>query len=32
VCVARVAGFGADSYELALDGLVRILSRRRSHA
>jgi 3-dehydroquinate dehydratase II len=29
-CVARVAGFGADSYELALDGLVRIL--RRSHA
>jgi 3-dehydroquinate dehydratase-2 len=32
VCVARVAGFGADSYELALDGLVRILARRRSHA
>jgi 3-dehydroquinate dehydratase II len=29
-CVARVAGFGADSYELALDGLVRLL--RRSHA
>jgi 3-dehydroquinate dehydratase-2 len=28
-CVARVAGFGADSYELALDGLVRVL--RRSH-
>lgn len=26
-CVARVAGFGADSYELALDGLVRRLSR-----
>jgi 3-dehydroquinate dehydratase II len=22
-CVGRVAGFGADSYELALDGLVR---------
>jgi 3-dehydroquinate dehydratase-2 len=29
-CVGRVAGFGADSYELALDGLVRVL--RRSHA
>jgi 3-dehydroquinate dehydratase-2 len=29
-CVARVAGFGADSYELALEGLVRVL--RRSHA
>ncbi len=28
-CVARVAGFGADSYELALDGLVRVLARRR---
>jgi 3-dehydroquinate dehydratase II len=27
VCVGRVAGFGADSYELALDGLLRILSR-----
>ena len=26
-CVGRVAGFGADSYELALDGLVRFLSR-----
>jgi len=26
-CVARVAGFGADSYELALDGLLRFLSR-----
>jgi 3-dehydroquinate dehydratase-2 len=26
-CVGRVAGFGADSYELALEGLVRILSR-----
>ncbi len=25
--VARVAGFGADSYELALDGLVRLLRR-----
>jgi 3-dehydroquinate dehydratase-2 len=30
VCVGRVAGFGGDSYELALDGLVRVL--RRSHA
>lgn len=27
-CVARVAGFGADSYELGLDGLVRVLARR----
>ncbi|MDP9034344.1 MAG: type II 3-dehydroquinate dehydratase [Myxococcota bacterium] len=26
-CVGRVAGFGADSYELALDGLVRVLAR-----
>jgi 3-dehydroquinate dehydratase-2 len=26
-CVARVAGFGADSYELALEGLVRRLAR-----
>jgi 3-dehydroquinate dehydratase-2 len=26
-CVGRVAGFGADSYELALEGLVRFLSR-----
>jgi 3-dehydroquinate dehydratase-2 len=26
-CVARVAGFGADSYDLALDGLMRFLSR-----
>lgn len=25
-CLGRVAGFGADSYELALDGLVRALS------
>jgi 3-dehydroquinate dehydratase II len=31
-CVARVAGFGADSYELGLDGLVRVLARRRSVA
>jgi 3-dehydroquinate dehydratase-2 len=27
-CVARVAGFGADSYDLGLDGLVRVLARR----
>jgi 3-dehydroquinate dehydratase-2 len=27
-CVGRVAGFGADSYELALEGLVRVLTRR----
>jgi 3-dehydroquinate dehydratase-2 len=26
-CVGRVAGFGPDSYELALEGLVRFLSR-----
>jgi 3-dehydroquinate dehydratase-2 len=31
-CVGRVSGFGADSYELALEGLVRVLARRRSHA
>jgi 3-dehydroquinate dehydratase-2 len=31
-CVGRVAGFGADSYELALDGLVRVLTRRGSLA
>jgi 3-dehydroquinate dehydratase-2 len=29
-CVARIAGFGADSYELGLDGLVRVLARRSS--
>ncbi len=29
-CVARVAGFGADSYELALDGLLRVIARRRA--
>ena len=29
-CVGRVAGFGADSYELALDGLVRVLRRPRA--
>jgi 3-dehydroquinate dehydratase II len=27
-CVGRVAGFGPDSYELALEGLVRHLARR----
>ncbi len=27
-CVARIAGFGADSYELALDGLLRVLARQ----
>jgi 3-dehydroquinate dehydratase-2 len=31
-CIARVAGFGGDSYELALEGLVRALGRARSHA
>jgi 3-dehydroquinate dehydratase-2 len=31
-CVGRISGFGGDSYELALEGLVRILGRRRSHA
>ncbi len=31
-CIARVAGFGADSYELALEGLVRAIARARSHA
>jgi len=28
-CVGRVAGFGADSYELALEGLARLLARTR---
>jgi 3-dehydroquinate dehydratase-2 len=27
-CVGRIAGFGADSYELGLEGLVRWLARR----
>jgi 3-dehydroquinate dehydratase II len=31
-CVGRISGFGGDSYELALEGLVRFLARRRSHA
>jgi 3-dehydroquinate dehydratase II len=26
-CVGRIAGFGADSYELALEGLARLLAR-----
>jgi 3-dehydroquinate dehydratase-2 len=26
-CIGRVAGFGADSYELALDGLIRAVTR-----
>jgi 3-dehydroquinate dehydratase-2 len=26
-CVGRVAGFGPHSYELALEGLLRFLSR-----
>jgi len=30
VCVGVVSGFGADSYLLALDGLLQHLSRRRS--
>ena len=29
-CVGRVAGFGAASYELALDGLARMLLRSRT--
>ncbi|MGH7272725.1 MAG: type II 3-dehydroquinate dehydratase [Polyangiaceae bacterium] len=29
-CKARIAGFGADSYLLALDGLVRILAAERT--
>ncbi|HEV3190499.1 MAG TPA: type II 3-dehydroquinate dehydratase, partial [Polyangiaceae bacterium] len=29
-CVARIAGFGADSYELALEGLLRVLARQRA--
>jgi 3-dehydroquinate dehydratase II len=31
-CVGRVSGFGGDSYVLALEGLVRVLARRHSHA
>jgi 3-dehydroquinate dehydratase-2 len=31
-CVGRVAGFGGDSYELALEGLAHFLERRRTHA
>jgi 3-dehydroquinate dehydratase-2 len=29
-CIAKVSGFGADSYLLALDGLLRWLARRSS--
>jgi 3-dehydroquinate dehydratase-2 len=29
-CVGRIAGFGGDSYELALDGLARVLARKRA--
>jgi 3-dehydroquinate dehydratase-2 len=29
-CVARVAGFGAESYLLALEGLVRVVTKRRA--
>jgi len=29
-CVGKVAGFGVDSYVLALEGLVRVLARRAS--
>jgi 3-dehydroquinate dehydratase-2 len=31
-CVARVAGFGAHSYELALEGLLHVLARRSASA
>ena len=31
-CVAKVSGFGADSYLLALEGIVRWLSTHRSTA
>lgn len=31
-CVAKVSGFGTDSYVLALEGLVRLLERRRREA
>ncbi len=31
-CVGRVTGFGPDSYELALEGLVRVLQRKRALA
>jgi 3-dehydroquinate dehydratase-2 len=29
-CVGRIAGFGADSYDLALVALVRLLARRKA--
>jgi 3-dehydroquinate dehydratase-2 len=31
-CVGRVSGFGGDSYELALEGIVRLLEHRNTHA
>jgi 3-dehydroquinate dehydratase-2 len=31
-CVAKVSGFGTDSYVLALEGLVRLLDRKREAA
>jgi 3-dehydroquinate dehydratase-2 len=31
-CTGRVAGFGADSYELALEGLIRALARPQPRA
>jgi 3-dehydroquinate dehydratase-2 len=31
-CIGRVAGFGADSYELGLEGLVRALAAAPAHA
>jgi 3-dehydroquinate dehydratase-2 len=30
-CIAKVSGFGADSYLLGLEGLVRYLSRKQAH-
>jgi len=31
-CVGRVSGFGGDSYELALEGLARLIRRRNARA
>ena len=31
-CVAKVSGFGVDSYLLALEGLARLLARERKDA
>jgi 3-dehydroquinate dehydratase II len=30
VCVARVSGFGGDSYVLGLEGLIRLLERQKT--